>query len=124
MDHANSLPLHIRLLGVRETTEGLFHYEAEKPINIRTGVQNLLLHSSVVDFTMVGGKTLQLLRAVLMKREKERFELVVKRFDYSHFIPLLHLVFNTIPSTLTTDLGDDAKLHTYKSLVEFHSVFS
>ena len=110
----------LRLLAKQGKAEDRLVARVQRSMNMRSAATNLFVYSTLADFNIVGGETLQLLRAIPIKDNGPRFEPVVERFDSPHYVPLLPSLIDTFEITIATDTGETAHFEIGKTLVKLH----
>ena len=93
-------------------------FVGSRPLNPLLGNQSLYVYSDIVDFSLLGDTAAQILRSVSIKGEF--MSLVTERFDIPHYVPVATNHFETITIGISTDLEDNAKFASGKSLVKLH----
>ena len=93
-------------------------YISDRPINSVLGVQSMYVYCDLVDYSIVGDTSAQILRNVPIKGQKH--EIVTERFDIPHYVPVLNSHFESIRLNISNDLGDNVKFAVGKSIVKLH----
>ena len=93
-------------------------YVSDRPINSVLGVQSMYVYCDLVDYSIVGDTSAQILRNVPIKGQKH--EIVTERFDIPHYVPVLNSHFETIKLNISNDLGESVKFAVGKSVVKLH----
>lgn len=109
--------------GISKPEDSLLKTQSEvkstRCINMSYGNQSLYLYTDIVCYGAVGDAVVQLLRTIPIKAGSA-FEMVTERFDRPHYVPVIRNHIEALQMTVCSDLGNNAKFESGKTLTKLH----